>query len=259
MGLLDGKAAIVSGVGPGMGRDIAVLLAEHGADVVVGARTVERCEKVADEVRALGRRAHAAELDVTDQASCAAAAAACLDAFGRIDVLVNNAYKDGNHRSVEDSALDDWRATMEVNLFGTLQMTRAVIPTMREQADGRIVMINSMSAHHMQERYGAYAASKSALEAATKTLAIELGRHGIRVNGVHPGYIWGAPVQMYFEHQASKRGVTPDDVYREVADTTSLKYIPDSSEIAGAVLFFASDLARAVTGQSLPVNAGAYL
>jgi NAD(P)-dependent dehydrogenase (short-subunit alcohol dehydrogenase family) len=259
MGLLDGKAAIVSGVGPGMGRDIAVLFAEHGADVVVGARTVERCEKVAEEVRSLGRQAVAVELDVTDEPSCNAAAAACRDTFGRVDILVNNAYKDGNHRSIEASDLDDWRATMEVNLFGTLQMTRAVIPYMKEQQDGRIVMVNSMSAHRMQERYGAYAASKSALETATKTLAMEHGRDGIRVNGVHPGYIWGEPVQMYFEYQASKRGVTPEDVYREVADTTSLKYIPHSSEIAGAVLFFASDLAKAVTGQSLRVNAGAYL
>jgi NAD(P)-dependent dehydrogenase (short-subunit alcohol dehydrogenase family) len=259
MALLDGKIAIVSGVGPGMGRDISLLLAENGADVLLGARSSERCEEVATEVRALGRKAEVARVDVTDDASCTAAAQQCLDAFGRIDILVNNAFQDGNHRTFEASELDEWKATMDVNLWGTLQMTRAVIPAMKEQGDGRIVMINSMSAHRIQARYGAYTASKVALESATKTLAIELGAHGIRVNGVHPGYIWGDSVRMYFEYQASKRGITADDVYREVADQTCLKYLPDSAEIAGSVLFFASDLSKPVTGQSLGVNAGHWL
>jgi NAD(P)-dependent dehydrogenase (short-subunit alcohol dehydrogenase family) len=116
-----------------------------------------------------------------------------------------------------------------------------------------------MSAHRIQERYGAYAASKNALQSASKTLAMELGRFGIRVNSVHPGYIWGDSVRMYFEYQAAKRGLTPDDVYREVADETCLKYLPDSAEIAGSVLFFASDLSKPVTGQSLGVNAGHWI
>jgi NAD(P)-dependent dehydrogenase (short-subunit alcohol dehydrogenase family) len=257
--MLDGRAAIVSGVGPGMGRDIALLLAEHGADIVLGARSADRCEAVAKEIEAIGRRAMPVRLDITDEASCEAAAQACVDAWGRIDILVNNAFNDGNHRTFEASTLDEWKATMDVNLWGTLQMTRAVIPAMKEQGDGRIVMINSMSAHRIQERYGAYAASKNALESATKTLAVELGRHGIRVNGVHPGYIWGDSVRMYFEYQAGKRGVSSDDVYREVADETCLKYLPDSAEIAGSVLFFASDLSKPVTGQSLGVNAGHWI
>jgi NAD(P)-dependent dehydrogenase (short-subunit alcohol dehydrogenase family) len=259
MALLDGRAAIVSGAGPGMGRDIALLLAEHGADVVLGARSVDRCETIAKEVEALGRRALAVHLDITDASSCDEAARACTDAFGRVDILVNNAFSDGNHRTFEASSIDEWKATMDVNLWGTLQMTRAVIPAMKEQGDGRIVMINSMSAHRIQERYGAYAASKNALQSASKTLAMELGRFGIRVNSVHPGYIWGDSVRMYFEYQAAKRGLTPDDVYREVADETCLKYLPDSAEIAGSVLFFASDLSKPVTGQSLGVNAGHWI
>ena len=259
MGLLEGKTALVSGVGPGMGRDIAMLFAEHGADLVLGARTVERCEAVAKEIHDIGRRAEVVRLDVTDQSSCDAAVEAAVDAFGRLDVLVNNAFHDGNHRSFEDSSLDEWRETMDVNLWGTLQMTRAAIVRMKEQGDGRIVMINSMSAHRLRERYGAYAASKSALETATKTLALEVGQFGIRINGIHPGYIWSEKLQMYFEYQASKRGVTFDEVYGEVAGETALKYLPHSSEIAGSVLFFASDLSKPVTGQSLGVNAGHWL
>ena len=254
--LLEGKVAIISGIGPGMGRDIALLFAEHGADVVLGARTVERCDAVAEEVRAMGRTAHVVRLDITDPSSCEAAAAAAVGAFGGIDVLVNNAFQDGNHRSFEDSSLDEWRATMEVNLWGTLSMTRAVVPAMIERGGGRVVMINSMSTHRIQPRYGAYATSKGALETAAKALAVELGVHGIRVNSVFPGYIWGDSVEQYFAYQAGKRGITPEAVYREVADETALRDLAPSSEIAGSVLFFASDLSKPVTGQGLGVNAG---
>jgi NAD(P)-dependent dehydrogenase (short-subunit alcohol dehydrogenase family) len=254
--LLSGKAAIVSGVGPGMGRDIALLFAEHGADVVLGARTVDRVEAVAGEVRALGRKAEVVRLDITDPASCDGAVAAAVGSFGRVDILVNNAFHDGNYKSFEGSDLDDWRTTMDVNLFGSLQMTQAVVPVMREQRDGRVVMVNTLSAHKIQGGRGAYAASKAALENATKTLALELGPHGIRVNGIHPGYIWGPSVQWYFRHLAERRGVTPEQVYREIADETALRYLPDSREIAGSVLFFACDLSKPVTGQSLGVSAG---
>ena len=258
-GLLDGKVAIVSGVGPGMGRDIALLFAEQGADVVLGARTLERCEEVAEEVRALGRRAEPVRLDITDAESCASAVAAATDALGGLDILVNNAFRDGNHRRFEDSALEEWRATMDVNLWGTLQMTKSAVPAMVDRGEGRVVMVNSMSTHKLQPRYGAYATSKGALETATRSLAMELGEHGIRVNGVFPGYIWADTVEQYFAHQASKRGITPDEVYREVADTAALRYLPTSREIAGSVLFFASDLSRPVTGQSLGVNAGHWI
>jgi NAD(P)-dependent dehydrogenase (short-subunit alcohol dehydrogenase family) len=257
--LLDGKVAIVSGVGPGMGRDIALLFAEHGADLVLGARTLASSEAVAAEVRALGRRAEVVSLDITDAEACRSAAAIAVDAFGGIDVLVNNAFHDGNHRTFERSTLDEWKATMDVNLWGTLQMTDAVVPAMIERGGGRIVMINSMSTHRIQPRYGAYATSKGALETAAKALATELGAHGIRVNSVFPGYIWGDKVEAYFAHLAEREGIPPEDYYRRVADETALKYLPHSREIAGSVLFFASELSAPVTGQGLDVNAGHWI
>ena len=146
---------------------------------------------------------------------------------------------------------------MDVNLWGTLQLTQVVARQMAEQGDGgRIVMINSMSAVRVQDRFGAYMASKAALAAATKSLAKELGRFGIRVNGVHPGYIWGDSVEQYFRYQAERRGITFEERYDEVAGRDRLGYLPHSSEIAGAVLFLASDLAKPVTGQAIHVNAG---
>lgn len=257
--LLEGKVAIVSGVGPGMGRDVALLLAEHGADVVLGARRTETSEAVADEVRALGRRAEVVRLDITDPELCDAAVAAATGELGGLDILVNNAFQDGNRKGFLDAPLEEWRQTMDVNFWGTLQMTRAAVPAMIERGGGRVVMVNSMSAHRIEARYGAYAASKGALETATKTLAIELGGHGIRVNGIHPGYIWGDSVEWYFGHLGKKRGISGEEVYREVADETCLKYLPHSQEIAGSVLFFASDLSRPVTGQSLDVNCGHWM
>src|SRR5690606_10038312 len=110
--LLAGRVALVSGIGPGMGRDIALLLASHGADLVLGARTLEACEAVAEEVRALGRRAEPVRLDITDPASCEAAVATAVGRLGGLDVLVNNAFQDGNRRTFEASDLDDWRTTM---------------------------------------------------------------------------------------------------------------------------------------------------
>ena len=127
---------------------------------------------------------------------------------------------------------------------------------MKDAGDGRIVMINSMSAVRVRDRFGAYTASKAALAAATKTLAVELGPHGIRVNAVHPGYIWGDSVEAYFRHQADRRGITFEQRYDEVAGETALRYLPHSSEIAGTVLFLASDLAKPVTGQAIHVNCG---
>jgi NAD(P)-dependent dehydrogenase (short-subunit alcohol dehydrogenase family) len=257
--LLEGRTAIVAGVGPGMGRDIALLFARHGADLVLGARRQKRSDAVAEEVRDLGGRAKVVTLDIADPESCDAAVATAAESYGRLDVLVNNAFDEGDFTTFEDADLANWRRTMDVNLWGTLQMTRAAVPAMKKQGGGRVVMINTMSAWRHQPNFGAYTISKAALESATKMLAVELGPHGIRVNGVHPGYIWGSSVEAYFEMLADQRGCTPQEVYDDVAGETCLKYLPGSDEIAGSVLFLASDLAAPVTGQSLGVNAGHWL
>jgi NAD(P)-dependent dehydrogenase (short-subunit alcohol dehydrogenase family) len=256
-GLLAGKVALVSGIGPGMGSDISKLFAEHGASLVLGARTVERCEALAAELEEAGTKALAVRLDITDPASCQAAVDVAVERFGRIDVLVNNAFHDGNFKRFIDSDLDTWRVTSDVNLWGTLGLTQAVARQMREQGDGgKVVMINSMSSVRVEERFGAYTASKAALAAATKILAVELGARGIRVNGIHPGYIWGDSVELYFEHLARRKGITPEEQYSEVASETALGYLPPPSEIAEAVVFFASDMSKPITGQALGVNAG---
>ena len=195
-------------------------------------------------------------LDVTDRASCDAAVGAAVDAFGTLDVLVNNAFHDGGRRTFLESDIDRWRTAMDVNYFGTLQLTQAATAPMIAQGDGRVVMINSMSAVRIRSGFGAYTGSKAALAAVTKILATELGEHGVRVNGVHPGYIWGDSVEQWFAYLASEKDISPEEQYRSVADETALGYLPPSREIAEAVVFFASDMSKPVTGQALGVNAG---
>ena len=254
--LLDGKVVLVAGVGPGLGRATALAMATHGADVVVSARTTENAEKIAADVQALGRRALVVPCDVTDEAACAALVEATIAEFGHLDVLVFNAFHEGPHRSVEAADLDVWRHSMEVNFFGALHLVRSATPHLRAVDAGRIVLVNTMSVQQAQERFGGYAASKAALAMICKTLALELGKDGIRVNGVFPGYIWDYAVQWYFNHKAEQRGVAPQVVYDEITGETALGYIPTSEEVADTIVFFASELSRACTGVALPVNAG---
>jgi NAD(P)-dependent dehydrogenase (short-subunit alcohol dehydrogenase family) len=257
-GLVQDRVAIVSGIGPGTGRSIALACAREGADVVLAARTVSALEEVAAEVRARGRRALAVPTDVARAEDCRRLAAAAHAEFGRIDVLVNNAFRSTPYAPVEQASMEEWRQIFDVNVFGAVQLSQAVVPQMREQGGGSIVMINSMSTRIIEPRFGGYAASKGALLTAAQTMAKELGAHRIRVNSVVPGYIWGPALEGYFRQLAAERGATPEAIYAEIAARTALNHIPDSDEVADAVLFFASDLSRAVTGQALDVNGGHY-
>lgn len=254
--LLEGKVGLVSGIGPGMGRDISLAFAREGADVALVARTQAKLDAVADEVRALGRRATTVVCDIADEAACRAAVEQTVAELGRLDIVVNNAFHGGDGKTFLDADFDEWRKVMDVNLFGSLAMTRAAVPHLEASGDGRVIMINSMSVQRIQQKWGSYVASKSALAGVTKTLALELGPKGIRVNGIHPGYIYGDSVEWYFNHLAEKRGITFQEVYDEVASETCLGYLPHSEEIAGTAVYFASPLAKPVTGQMIGVNAG---
>jgi NAD(P)-dependent dehydrogenase (short-subunit alcohol dehydrogenase family) len=257
--LLEGKVAVVSGLGPGMGRDISLALAREGADVVMCARSEDRMEAVAKEVADVGRRALTVRCDITSADDCAAVAEAAKRELGHVEILVNNAFHQGDFSLFESANLDDWRTTFDVNFFGSLQLTQALLPLLKESGDGRVVMINTQSVQIVEPLYGAYGASKGALATATQTLARELGQYGIRVNGIHPGYIWGSSVEWYLNHLAEQNGTSFDEEYAKIADQTCLGYITPSSEIAGSVVFFASELSRPVTGQALAVNSGHYL
>ena len=254
--LLADKVGIVSGAGPGIGRATALAFAREGADLALAARRRESLDDLAAEVKSLGRRAIAVPTDITDPEQCRHLAQATHEAFGRIDVLVNNAYTARPFLPFADVDLQDWRNAMEVNLWGSLNMTQAVLPYMRDLGEGRVIMTSSAMRHAL-EGYGPYSTSKGALRTASRLLAKELGKYGIRVNTVTPGVTADNPNSgRYFAELAKQEGVEPEVVWNRIADANALKYVPTSSEIAEAVLFFASDMGSAATGQFMLVNGG---
>ncbi len=254
--LLTDRVVVVSGIGPGLGRAIALACAREGADLVLAARSADNLEAVAEEVRALGRTATTVPTDVTVAADVAALAEASVQAHGKVDVLVNNAFVQPPLEELTAATPDTWRQAFEVNLFGAAAVTNAFVPHLAADGGGAVVFTASMSARRVRRRFGVYSATKSALLTTMQHYANELGRSGIRCNAIVPGYIWGPNLEAWFAYQAQQRGVDPDVVYDEVASETALHHLPTSEEVADAAVFLASDLSRAITGVGLDVNAG---
>ena len=256
MGLLDGRAAIVAGIGPGLGRSIARVLAREGAAVALAARRLDQLEAVAGELETDGHRALIVRTDVTVPEDAEELAQATRDAFGRIDVVVYNAFLYGPTTPARETGADAWRETFEVNVVGALNVTMAAAPHLAGSDDGSVVMVNTQAARRSLPRRGPYSASKAAMLSLARTLAGELGPDGIRVNSVVPGPIWSPPLEAALAQRADRTGTTMDEEYARLAADTPLGRIATADEVADAVLFFASPLAHAVTGQSLDVNAG---
>jgi NAD(P)-dependent dehydrogenase (short-subunit alcohol dehydrogenase family) len=254
---LQDKVIVVNGVGPDLGRQIALRGAAAGADVVLAARTASRLEEVAAEVKDLGRRALVVPTDMTVEADVQHLAEASVAEFGKVDALIHNALVMPPISSLEKVDLDAVQAGFSDNVISALRMTRLFIPAL-EQTKGAVVMVNSMVVRLSQLGMGPYKMAKSGLLACASSLATELGPKGIRVNSVAPGHIWGDSLKWYFSYLAKKRGITAEEVYAETAAGIDLKRLPEPDEIADAVLFLASPLSRAITGQCLDVNCGEY-
>ncbi|MBC3842821.1 SDR family oxidoreductase [Streptacidiphilus sp. 4-A2] len=258
MALLDGRTVVVSGVGPGLGHQVAVRAAREGANVVLGARTEDNLAKTAAEVEA-GHPGRAAwrGTDIAADDACTALAELAVQRFGRIDAVVHVAALDGYFGGVADADFIAWRQVLDVNLIGTLQLTRACLPALRERG-GSVVIIGTQSAvaAPSQVQQAAYAASKGALTSAMYSMARELGPERIRVNTVLPGWMWGPAVETYVRWTASTDSVPEDEVRARLAERMALPELATDGDVAEAALFFASDRARAITGQSLLVNAG---
>jgi NAD(P)-dependent dehydrogenase (short-subunit alcohol dehydrogenase family) len=248
---------VVSGIGPGLGRSIALRCAHAGADIVLAARTESRLAEVAKEVTDLGRRAVTVPTDITDDAAATRLAEQAVEAFGRVDTLVNNAFAIPPITDLLEVDLDDVRAGFETSSLAALRLTRLFTPAL-EETGGSVVMINSAVLRHSRRTFGPYKMAKASLLALAESLATELGPRGIRVNTVAPGYIWADSLKWYFAYLAEKRGVEPQQVYDETAATIDLRKLPEPDEIADAVVFLASPLARIITGQCLDVNGGEY-
>lgn len=256
--LLAGKVVIVTGVGPGMGCKLAGLAAAEGARVALAARSADFLGQVASEIRAAGGECIAVPTDVAVDAACQALAARTLEAFGRIDGLVNSAYRVATFGSLETDDLAAWAANMDVTCFGALRMAKAVLPAMKAQGGGAIVNVTAMAAVQPAPGQADYATAKAALEGATRQMAKEFGRYNVRVNATRMGWLWGAPVQGYLRQQSQATGIPEAELAKPIAARITLGIIPPDEECARTALLFLSDYTRMVTGAVLDVNGGEY-
>jgi NAD(P)-dependent dehydrogenase (short-subunit alcohol dehydrogenase family) len=258
--LLEGKVVVVSGVGPGLGREIAAAAAREGASVMMGARTESNLSAAADEIDPSGKTVGYEVTDITDVEQAKRLADSAVDKFGKLDALVNCAALDTVFGGVQEADFDEWRKVFDTNVIGSLQVTRAAIPHLKTNGGGAIVFIGSQGMFWPPKGFfqTAYQSSKAGLLSAVYHLANEVGADKIRVNTVVPTWMWGPPVEGYVNSTAEAQGVPPEQIVAGITVNMPLGEIPTDGDVADAVVFFASDRARMVTAQTLMINAGEF-
>lgn len=243
---LQNKIAMVTGAGRGIGRALAIGLAEAGADVAIFARTAKDLETVAEEIRAQGRQAYPFQVDVTSREQIEEAVRNLIEKTGRIDILINNAGM--NIRSQALAVTDEeWDKIMQTNLKSAFLCSQIVGEQMKEQAYGRIINIASVAGQVALRTGVVYAATKAAMIQMTKVLALEWGKFGINVNSIGP---W------YFKTPLTETILANPDFLADIIARTPLRRIGELEELVGPAVFLASDAANYVTGQTLIVDGG---
>jgi 3-oxoacyl-[acyl-carrier protein] reductase len=244
---LEGRVALVTGASQGIGRACALVLAEAGADVGLGARNLEKLAATAKEVESLGRKALPVALDVSSADSVRDAVGKVQETWGKIDILVNNAGITRDNLVLRMKP-DDWEAVIRTNLEGAYHCIRLVLPGMVRRRSGRIINISSVVGQTGNAGQANYVASKAGLIGLTKAVAAEVASRSITVNAVAPGFIDTAMTQ-----------ALPEDVRKKILDFVPLGRMGTDREIALAVRFLASDDAAYITGHVLNVNGGMYM
>lgn len=244
---LTGKVAVVSGAGRGIGKAIALALAGAGADLVVFSRTEEEFTATAREIEAMGCGAMCMRADVGRREEVDAVVTAALEAFGRLDIVVNNAGFNPSFKRMEYEKEEDFDRIMEVNVKGAWYFCRRVIPVMKERGGGCIINVASVGGLGSLYKCTSYTASKGALIQMTRTMALELAPFNIRVNALCPGYVTTEMTELLLEHPREGR---------RILDHIPMGRTAEPEEIAGAAVFMASDAASYMTGATLVVDGG---
>jgi NAD(P)-dependent dehydrogenase (short-subunit alcohol dehydrogenase family) len=256
MGLLDGRVAIVTGASKGIGRALSLRFAREGARVVCAARSADLVKATAAEVQKAGGQAIAVVADVASEDDVRRVVAAGVQAFGKLDTLVNNAGDGGPTKPVQDYSMDDWRYTLDSCLTSSYLCTRFAVPEMIKAGGGAIVNVSSMAGRRgLPFRIG-YCAAKAGQVGMTYGMALELAPHGIRVNCVAPGAVEGDRIDRVIAGQAEVRGIPVEAVRKAMIERSPLKRMVTADDIVDATLFLCSDMARSISGQVVAVNAG---
>jgi len=257
-GLLEGRRVIVAGVGPGLGRAAALAAARHGADVAIAARSADTLEAVADEIRALGRRALPVPTDLTRDGDCDRLVERTVDELGGVEGLVSNAFAMPPFEPLVEQSLDTIRDSLEINLFATLRLARAAAPPMQRAGGGSVVVTLSSVLRQVRHTFGAYKIAKHGLLGMARSLAGELGPRGIRVNSLAPGYVGALAAELDAKLRSAWTGEAEDAIHARIMESHMLRRVPEPEEIAGTMVYLLSDLAGVVTGQCIDVNAGEF-
>lgn len=258
MGELSGKTVVVSGVGPGLGQDTARIVLREGGNVVAVARRLDRLQAICAELDPSGDRIAAVSCDITDAAACTSMVEEATARFGGVDGVIHVAALDTHFGMLDGADLAEWRQVYEVNVFGSMQLVQASLPALKVRG-GSVVLIGTQSTDLPRVPQMAYASSKGALRTLGRQLAVELGPHKIRVNNVIATWMWGPNVQAYVSMTAKQRGVEEQVVYDEIAANMPLGIIPEDDDVAELSCFLMSDRAKAITGQTIWVNAGEHI
>jgi NAD(P)-dependent dehydrogenase (short-subunit alcohol dehydrogenase family) len=251
VGVLDGRAALVTGGGRGIGRAIALAFAAEGGRVAVAARTRSEIEAVAREC---GEAAAAIELDVTDPEACRRAVEECERRFGALDVLVNNAGAGVGHKflDIDDEA---WRQTLDLDLTSAYRLTRLALPKMLERRSGSVLAIASVAGKVGAAYAVDYTAAKHGLIGLMRGLAVEYARSGVTFNCVCPGYVDTPMTQQTVANIVARTGRSQEDALKPLLTPQGRLVRPE--EVAAVCVFLASDAARGITGQAVNVDGGA--
>ena len=253
---LEGKTAVVTGGGRGIGKEIALRLAAEGADVALAARSADQIEEVAGLIEAEGRKALPVVTDLREPDQITALAETVTKELGQTDVLVNNSGIAGAMGNMWEIDLGGWQETMDVNLTGVFLCCRAFLPAMVERRSGSVVIIGSATGKRPLNGRTPYAASKLGLVGLVRTLAWELGEYDIRANLISPGFVDGERLQRVVDGQAEAKGQTVEETRAQMTASSPLLRFVDPQNIAAAVAFLASDDAASITGEDFNVTSG---